>query len=83
MSACEAASRGTLREDEVQHLVDACMAARARGADFPTVWHEILKNNPLVASIPIQAIENGVPVLKVRLVTGKELVFGPAGYSVP
>ena len=52
------------------------------GADFPTVWNTILKTNRLVLGIPIQALQDGRPVLKIRLTTKKHIVHGPDGYAV-
>lgn len=66
----------------MDRLLQQCVAARRSGADFPTVWNTILRNHPFVAGQPVQAIEDGAPVLKVPLVTGHHLVFGPDGYSI-
>ena len=69
-------------EAAVDKLREKCSAARQSGADFPTVWNTILKSNRLVASSPVQAIEDGRPVLKVRLANNQYLVFGGNGFSV-
>jgi hypothetical protein len=66
----------------VDDLVEKCAAARASGADFPTVWNTILRGKTLVAGIPVQAIRDGQPVLKVRLITNQYIVYGPDGYSI-
>ena len=63
-------------------LLERCNAERSNGADFPTVWNKILKAHHLVNGVPVQAIENGESVLKVRLITGHHLVCGPDGYSL-
>jgi hypothetical protein len=68
--------------DAVSQLADRCNAARLAGADFPTVWNTILTKNRLVLGIPIQALQDGKPVLKVRLTTSQHLVYGPSGYAV-
>jgi hypothetical protein len=66
----------------MDHLVKRCEEAHASGADFPTVWQTILRGDPAVLGLPVQAMKNGQPVLRVRLVTGHDLVRGPHGYSV-
>jgi hypothetical protein len=69
-------------EDAAARLKERCAAAKSSGADFPTIWNTILKRNRLVASSPIQAIENGEPVLKVRLANNQELICGRSGFSL-
>jgi hypothetical protein len=66
----------------VDELVRTCQAARLNGADFPTVWNTILRNDRRVAGTPVQAMENGKPLLQVRLVTGQQIVYGPDGYAL-
>ena len=56
-------------------LVQKCRDACHQGADFPTVWHAVLKGDPLVAGIPRQHLEGGRSVLHVPLVTGHSLVY--------
>jgi hypothetical protein len=56
-------------------LVCACLVAKARGADFPTIWTSILKAHPLVAGIPVQTITEARAQLEIRLVTGQRLVY--------
>jgi hypothetical protein len=69
-------------ETAADRLVQRCSAARSSGADFPTVWNTILKKNRLVAGIPVQAIEDGKPVLKVLLASNQYLVCGRDGFCV-
>jgi len=66
----------------VDELLKQCTAAKAAGADFPTVWNTILKGKRLIAGLPVQAIKEGHPVLKILLTTRQHLVCGPDGYSV-
>jgi hypothetical protein len=66
----------------VDELVKQCAAAKASGADFPTVWNTILKKKRLIAGLPVQAIKDGHPVLKILLTTNQHLIYGPDGYSV-
>jgi hypothetical protein len=56
-------------------LVQKCTQARRGGADFPTVWHTVLKGCPLVAGIPRQRFEGARSLLDVPLVTGHCLVY--------
>ena len=59
-------------------LLHLCRAARLGGADFPTIWNEILKYHVLVTGSPVQGGDVANPSLEVRLLTGQNLVFGPA-----
>jgi hypothetical protein len=56
-------------------LAAQCRAARAAGMDFPTIWHEILKANPLVVGPPVQVVHDGRPRLEINLISGGRLVF--------
>jgi hypothetical protein len=56
-------------------LVQRCREASHQGADFPTVWHALLKGDPLVAGIPRQHHEAGRSLLHVPLITGHVLVY--------
>jgi hypothetical protein len=66
----------------VEQLLKRCVAAKADGADFPTIWNTILKGNALVIGHPVQGLENGVPVLRIRLLNNQHLVHGPDGFSL-
>jgi hypothetical protein len=52
-------------------LLGKCLAAREEGADFPTVWHDILKGHPLVKGLPVQR-DGG---LEIALITGQRLIY--------
>ena len=69
-------------ETAVDRLVQRCSAARSSGTDFPTVWNTILKKNRLVAGNPVQAMEDGKPILKVLLASNQYLVCGRDGFCV-
>jgi hypothetical protein len=69
-------------EDAARRLRERCATAKTDGADFPTIWNTILKSNRLVAGNPVQAMENGRPVLKVRLANNQELICGRDGFSL-
>jgi hypothetical protein len=68
--------------DRARALLEACTAARDGGADFPTIWREILMAHPLVGGFPVQRTHAGEPVLEVPLVTGQRLVCAAAGFSL-
>lgn len=74
--------RGRQFNDEASKLLQSCNAARRSGADFPRIWHEILKNSSLVAGSPTQRIDENGPVLEVRLITGQRIVSGMRGFSI-
>jgi len=56
------------------NLVERCTEA-AHGADFPTVWHTVLKRDPLVAGIPRQRMAGAKSVLEVPLITGQCILY--------
>lgn len=47
--------------DEASKLLREFNEARRNGSDFPTIWHDILKKNLLVAGPPIQHIDESGP----------------------
>ena len=49
---------------------------------FPEVWKEILMSHELVVGSPVQQIENGEPVLEVRLRSGERLICSRDGYRL-
>ena len=67
-----------------EEIVRACKEAVARGADFPTIWHALLKDHPFVAGVPIQRLDGTVALLEIPLITGQRIVCGPgsADYAV-
>ncbi|RUX94006.1 MULTISPECIES: hypothetical protein [unclassified Mesorhizobium] len=68
--------------DIVARLLNACNAERNKGADFPTIWKNILKVHPYVAGSPIQdSGENGL-ILRIPLITGQVLVFLGSNFSL-
>jgi hypothetical protein len=59
-------------------LLRACLAAAARGSDFPAIWSSVLKGHHFVAGLPVQAvIAGGAPILQVPLRSGESIVVGP------
>lgn len=61
-------------------LLDACNRGRQESHDFPTIWRDVIERHPLVVGIPIQAMEDGQPVLDIRLRTGQMLRFGRSDF---
>jgi hypothetical protein len=52
-----------------------CADAMRKGADFPTVWQELLRGHRLVLGMPEQKMEDGRSQLHMRLLTGQWLIF--------
>ena len=53
-------------------LLEKCIAASQAGADFPTIWHTILKHSRFVRRVPVQVAPER---LEIALTTGQHLVF--------
>ncbi|HZP78634.1 MAG TPA: hypothetical protein VFB45_21020 [Pseudolabrys sp.] len=53
-------------------LLQRCTAAALNGADFPTIWHDIIKGHPVVVGVPVQADLNR---LEIPLLNHQRLVF--------
>ena len=56
-------------------LIEQCRAARAAGADFPTLWNEVLKSHPLVIGPPLNTVRDGRIRREVHLITGCAIAF--------
>jgi hypothetical protein len=56
-------------------LLTRCRAAQAAGMDFPTLWHDVLKPDPLVIGPPVQTAREGNIRIEVRLITGAVIAF--------
>ena len=56
-------------------LIKRCQAAQAAGMDFPTLWHEVLKADPLVIGPPVQTVRDGRIRMEIRLITGSAIAF--------
>jgi hypothetical protein len=56
-------------------LIKKCVQASSGGADFPTIWHTLLKPHPLVSGIPHQRLHGLRSVLAIPLITGQALVY--------
>jgi hypothetical protein len=56
-------------------LLQRCIQACDGGADFPTVWHTVLKGHSLVAGIPTQRLEGTRVLLQIPLITRQSLIY--------
>jgi hypothetical protein len=56
-------------------LIRRCRAGQAAGMDFPTLWHEVLKPDPLVIGPPVQAVRDGRIRMEIRLIMGGAIAF--------
>lgn len=61
--------------DKISRLLSRCRQARAEGKDFPTIWADILKRDPLTLGAPVQGHDGETTTLTVRLVGDAEIVF--------
>jgi hypothetical protein len=52
-----------------------CADAMRKGADFPTVWQDLLRGHRLVLGVPEQKMEGSKAQLHIRLLTGQRLIF--------
>ena len=69
--------------DPGRELLKTCLDAQRKGADFPTVWNQILKNSGLVVGSPVQLVQaDGQAALAVSLTTGQRIVYGAGRYSI-
>lgn len=68
--------------DIVARLLNACNAEKNKGADFPTIWKDILRAHPYVAGSPIQDSGKDGPLLRIPLITGQVLVFLGSNFSL-
>ena len=63
--------------EKAKKLLQTCTSAQLNGADFPTIWQEILKKHPfVVAGLPVQGSNGEGPTLEVPLLNGQRLIFG-------
>ena len=65
----------SVRSSMPRDLVQQCAQARGGGADFPTIWHNVLRNHRLVAGIPRQRFDGARSLLEIPLVTGHCVVY--------
>jgi len=68
--------------DIVSRLVVQCNLTRSKGVDFPTIWRTTLKGHSCVAGSPIQGRNEEGPVLKIPLITGRNLIFDASGFRL-
>ena len=59
-----------------QQLALQCHEALQGGADFPTIWHTLIKRHGAVQGIPIQRVDGaGWPFVEIPLIGGERLVI--------
>jgi len=64
-------------------LLAACNAAWRRGIDFPAIWRDALRIDPLASGPAIQMMDGARTWLEIPLCTGQRLVFQHAdGFSL-
>lgn len=69
-----------LYADGVNELLARCRTAHGAGLDFPTIWNQIVRTNPLVLGLPIQVMIGSEPQLRMQLINGQFLCFGSDDY---
>ena len=55
-------------------LVRKCNDALRVGVDFPTLWHTIIRSDPMVLGPPVLRLEDDHAYLEVALLSGGWLV---------
>ncbi len=65
-----------------QQLLHACQRAHRDRTDFPTIWHTILRPNPLVIGLPGHEVVDGEAHIVIGLSTGQKLVSRRSGFSL-
>jgi hypothetical protein len=61
--------------DTSEDLLRMCIDAMRKGADFPTVWQNVLRGHRLVLGMPEQQMTDGKAQLHIRLLTGQRIIF--------
>ena len=56
-------------------LLAECLAARDRGADFPTIYQTVIRKHPLFAGVPTTATDGKAIWLEVGLRSGQKLIY--------
>jgi hypothetical protein len=64
--------RGMVMPDQ---LLAECSQASDKGADFATIWRDILRIHPLIDGPAIEKAEAGRVWLEIPLTTGQRLVY--------
>jgi hypothetical protein len=73
-SVSRSAEQSEMKETSAE-LLTRCLAASRNGADFPAIWHSVLKGHTLVVGAPVNSVRAGHITLEVPLITGQRLVF--------
>ena len=61
--------------ESAQDLLARCVTSRQGGADFPTIWNDILRRHSLVLGLPIQVTVGSESALQIQLTNGQRLRF--------
>jgi hypothetical protein len=56
-------------------LLHKCHDGLGAGMDFPTLWNEVLRPDPMVIGPPVQTVRDGRIRLEVRLIGGAAIAF--------
>jgi len=73
-SVSQSAEQSDMKQTSAE-LLTQCLAASRNGADFPAIWHSVLKGHALVVGPPVNSVRAGLVTLEVPLITGQRLVF--------
>jgi len=63
-------------------LLHRCHAGLGAGMDFPTLWHEVLRPDPMVIGPPVQTVRDGRIRLEVRLIGGGAIAFDTDTHAI-
>lgn len=74
--------RGRKMNEKIEELLSRCRRAKAAGEDFPSIWVNILKGDPLTRGSPVQGHDGQTTTLNVHLSGGLQLVFDGSTFRV-
>ena len=74
--------KSSASKQAVADLLAAANLQRRAGVDFPTIWHGLLRDHPLVRGIPVQVQLASESCLSIILVTGDKLVFRGSSFNL-
>jgi hypothetical protein len=69
-----------LYADGVKELLERCRTGHRAGLDFPTIWNQVVRTDPLVLGLPVQVMIGAEPQLRMQLINGQSLCFGGGDY---
>ena len=68
--------------DKINRLLSRCSEARAAGLDFPTIWNDVLRRDPLTLGTPVQGHDGQTTTLSIRLMGDTVLMFDGDVFSL-